>query len=226
MRVSHVVTSTERPLSMVMSTSRRRSVVVGSVAALALALGVASEADAAAAPISAPHLSATSALRSLGALGLLTDLAIQRVLVSDQVAASKFGTGTPIDDPVREQQELDQVRQRSIGLGLDPNATVRFFANQINASKIVQRGLFQRWSARPSEAPTTRPDLGKIRTQLDQLTTELLQQLNATQHIRRSTLPCSIQRGEARVSGEIINRLDALHRRAVDVAVQSVCSPQ
>jgi chorismate mutase len=209
---------------MVMSTSRRRSVVVGSVAALALALGVASEADAAAAP--APHLSATSALRSLGALGPLTDLAIQRVLVSDQVAASKFGTGTPIDDPVREQQELDQVRQSSIGLGLDPNATVRFFADQINASKIVQRGLFQRWSARPSEAPTTRPDLGKIRTQLDQLTTELLQQLNATQHIRRSTLPCSIQRGEARVSGEIINRLDALHRRAVDVAVQSVCSPQ
>jgi hypothetical protein len=30
---------------------------------------------------------------------------------------------------------------------------------------------------------------------------------------------------EARVSGEILNRLDGLHRHALAVALESVCSP-
>lgn len=64
---------------------------------------------------------------SVGAFGPLTDLAIDRLLVGDQVAAAKFGTGRPIDDPVREQQLLSQVRQAAGALGIDQAVAVRFF---------------------------------------------------------------------------------------------------
>lgn len=67
------------------------------------------------------------------------------------MAASKFGTGSPIDDPAREQQVLGQVRDQATALGLDPEVAAVFFRDQITASKVVQRGLFDRWTAHPRE---------------------------------------------------------------------------
>jgi chorismate mutase len=148
------------------------------------------------------------------------------LLVSDQVAASKFGTGQPIDDPAREQQELSQVRQQAVALGIGPTATVQFFRDQIAASKIVQRGLFRLWTAHPHLAPATRPDLGTIRQELGQLTTQILRQLQSTQDIRRRIPLCRAQLLEDQWSGEITNHLDSLHRHALDVALKSVCSPR
>lgn len=161
--------------------------------------------------------------RSLGPLGPLTDLVIQRLLISDQVAAAKFGTGLPIDDPVREQQELASVRQSAVSLGIDPDATVGFFQQQITASKVVQQGLFDRWTAHPDQAPTTRPDLGTIRGELDQLTTELLAQLVAQKSLLSRTFECGIDLGLADVTGEALNHLDALHRDALQVALSQTC---
>jgi len=158
-------------------------------------------------------------------LGPLTDLVIQRLLVSDQVAASKFGTSTPIDDPVREQQELTTIKRAALAMGLDPAATVQFFQAQITASKIVQRGLLQRWTARPDLAPTSRPGLNAIRTQLDQITTGVLQQLKATQGFREKARPCTIALTSAHLSGEERNHLDTVHRQALSAALQSTCSP-
>lgn len=162
--------------------------------------------------------------RSLGPLGPLTDLVIQRLQVSDEVAAAKFGTGQPIDDPVREKQELDAVRQSAVSLGISPDATVSFFAQQISASKVVQQGLFDRWTAHPDQAPTSRPDLGKIRVELDQLTTELLQQLVAQQPVLSHEFGCRIDLGLADATGELFHHLDTLHRRALQVALSGTCS--
>lgn len=94
--------------------------------------------------------------------------------MGDLVAASKFGTDKPIDDPARAQVVLDQVRASAVRLGIDPEEAAVFFRDQIEASKVVQRGLFARWSAYPAEAPTTRPDLNEIRLTIDKLTTDLL----------------------------------------------------
>jgi chorismate mutase-like protein len=162
--------------------------------------------------------------RSLGPLGPLTDLVIQRLLVGDQVAAAKFGTGQPIDDPVREKQELAAVRQSAISLGLNPDAAVTFFQQQINASKVVQQGLFDRWTAHPDQAPTSRPDLGTIRTELDQLTTELLQQLVAQQPVLSHEFGCWIDLGLADATGEFLSHVDALHRHALQVALLETCT--
>lgn len=183
------------------------------------------QADAAGAPVNAE--SSTDALqpgRSLGRLGQLTDLVIQRLRVSDDVAASKFGTGSPIDDPAREQQVLEQVRNQAGDLGLDPVSATAFFQDQITASKVVQKGLFARWAAHPQEAPTTRPDLGQIRTRLDQLTADLLRELKATVRLRDEPTTCTVQLAVAAGSGAVLERLDALHRQALTGAVHSVCA--
>lgn len=157
-----------------------------------------------------------------GPLGRLTEVVIQRLRIGDQVAAAKFGTGRPIDDPVREGQELAQVRQDAVALGIDPDATARFFQDQITASKVVQRGLFALWTERPELAPVLRPDLTAIRTGLDALTTELLGQLVRVRDVQQGPM-CRIRLAEARMAGEMFQRLDRLHRRALSVALASVC---
>src|SRR4051812_32113474 len=59
---------------------------------------------------------------SLGPLGPLVDRLVDRLEVADDVAAAKFGTDRPIDDPVRERQLLDQVRADAGELGLNPDS--------------------------------------------------------------------------------------------------------
>jgi chorismate mutase len=160
---------------------------------------------------------------SLSRLSPLTDIVVRRLLISDEVAASKFGTPKPIDDPVREQQELEKVRRRAAALDLDPHATVQFFEDQIKASKVVQEGDFTRWTAHPEEAPTTRPSLDQIRAELDELTTELLDELKTTQQLRGLPLSCSVQLRIATQIADVFDGLDPLHRHALDIATQSVC---
>jgi chorismate mutase len=102
-----------------------------------------------------------------------------------------------------------------MSFGINPDAAVSFFQQQINASKVVQRGLFDRWTAHPDQAPTSRPDLSKIRTELDQLTTELLQQLVAQEPVLSHHFGCRIDPGLADATGELLSHLDALHRHAL-----------
>jgi chorismate mutase len=165
-------------------------------------------------------------VKPLGRLGSLADLVIERIRVSDDVAASKFGTDSPIEDPEREQQVLEQVREQAGAVGVDPDAAVAFFQDQITASKVVQKGLFARWTAHPEEAPTTRPDLGQIREQLNQLTTDLLHELKATEELRDKPAACTVQLALAAGSGAVLERLDTLHRQALRTATDSVCTSE
>ncbi|MEU0515048.1 chorismate mutase [Amycolatopsis sp. NPDC006125] len=205
----------------------KHSRVARGVAVTALTVaGAMSVTVAPATAASTPVNGALASHKALGRLGALTDLVVERLRVSDDVAAAKFGTDSPIDDPAREQQVLDQVRQQAGTLGLDPESAAAFFRDQITASKVVQSGLFARWTAHPDEAPTTRPDLGQIRTRLDRLTTDLLGQLKATEEVRGSRVPCTVQLALATGSATVLERLDALHRQALGTAVHSVCTDE
>lgn len=195
----------------------RRLALLGPVLVAVLTIG---QPAALATPVVPPE---AVGVEAAGRLGGLTELVIQRLLVGDLVAASKFGTGKPIEDPVREQQVLDAVRRQAGPLGLDPAATVRFFQDQITASKQVQRGLFDYWTRHPDRAPTTRPDLNLIRQRLDELTTGLLAELVSTKDVRRPDARCRIELAAARFTGAIEHRLDRLHRRALDTGSQSIC---
>ena len=163
--------------------------------------------------------------KPLGALGPLTDLVIQRILVSDDVAAAKFGTDSPIEDPVREAQVLEQVHTQAEASGVNPDDAVAFFRDQITASKAVQKGLFARWTAHPEQAPTTRPNLAPIREPFDRLTTALLQELKDTQVLREKPVACTVQLALASGSGAVLEHLDTLHRQALGTATHSVCRP-
>jgi chorismate mutase-like protein len=159
----------------------------------------------------------------IGEFGPLVDLAVQRILVSDEVAASKFYTCTPVEDPLRERQVLAEAGRRSAEMGLDREATITFFRSQIEASKAVQRGLLARWRAHPDQAPATSPDLDAIRARLDELADQLLEQLRSTQTVRRSTRGCSTRLFDARTPVAAAHHLDALHLRALDMVTESVC---
>lgn len=187
-------------------TTLRRAVVLGTMVMAALILGVEPQSFA------GPARPAATGSAAPGAVGVLTDLVISRLLLGDQVAAAKFGTGLPITDAVREQAELAIIRREAAALGLDEQAAVAFFTDQITASKIVQQGLIRRWTASPESAPAVRPDLGTVRAELDRLTNRLLHQLRAVE----------LDGGPDRVAGPISNGLDPLHRDALRVALQRV----
>jgi chorismate mutase len=150
---------------------------------------------------------------------------IERLFVSGQVAAAKLGTSQHIADPAREQQQLTQVRQDARKRGIDPDAAVAFFQDQIIAGKIVQEGLFQRWIEHAEQAPTIRSDLGRIRHQLDGIATAIMQQLAAIQAFRHPPPFRPARRLETLVPVDALNHLDDLERRALTVALHSVCCP-
>jgi chorismate mutase len=109
------------------------------------------------------------------AVASLTSLTKQRLLLGEKVAAAKYGTGQPIEDPEREAMLLHDVAERSERIGLDPAVSTCYFRNQIEASKRLQRRLYARWRTCPDARPRRRPDLAtEVRPELDHLTREIL----------------------------------------------------
>lgn len=157
------------------------------------------------------------------AIARLVDLAAARIAIADTVAAAKWGTHGSIDDPAREQVVLDAAAQGAADRGIDPAITATVFRDQIEASKVVQYGLFSQWSAVPEDAPTETPDLAAIRPQLDAITGGLLDGLAATQDLRADG-SCGAALRSARHDVERARTFDALHHRALGRALRSVCS--
>ncbi|SDC62546.1 chorismate mutase [Actinokineospora iranica] len=153
----------------------------------------------------------------------LADVSAERVQIANLVAAAKFGTPAPIDDPAREQVVLDTAARRAAELGVDPALAVRVFRDQIEASKLVQRALHARWTAHPDEAPAERPDLEtEVRPRLDRITEQILRHLRDTEPLRAS--PTCLR---ALVVGyrvvESARRLDHLQELALGRALLSIC---
>jgi chorismate mutase-like protein len=144
-------------------------------------------------------------------LGSLVDLAAQRILVSDEVAATKFRSGAPVEDLFREGQVLAEAGRRAVQLGLDQELAIHFVRSQIYASKIVQCGLLARWQAHPEDAPCIAPDLPSIRERLDKLDEQLLEQLrrmrathrlaSLCRHLREVRNPVATARSSSRPNG-------------------------
>lgn len=155
----------------------------------------------------------------------LVGLAAERILLADKVAAAKFGTSTPIEDPVREQQVLDRAAELAGEAGIDVPETVEFFRAQIEMSKLVQRGLYDRWTQHPELAPTDRPDLAtEVRPALDRITVAFIDHLAATEDLRSPTPRCTISLVIAEARTDLRYRLDRLHERALHGAIKPLCT--
>lgn len=168
---------------------------------------------------------AATPARSTDGLTPVVGLAAERMLLADKVAAAKFGTTTPIEDPVREQQVLDQAAALAAEAGIDVPDTVQFFRAQIEMSKLVQRGLYDRWTRHPELAPTERPDLAtEVRPTLDRITVEFIGQLAATEDLRGPTPRCTVSLVLAEARTDHRYGLDRLHERALRGVIGPLCA--
>ncbi|WP_323179608.1 chorismate mutase [Streptomyces sp. NBC_01016] len=202
------------------STAARCLVTLGAATALTLG-GAALPASAAPA---APATASQTAHANPRALAAITSLATERLALADKVAAAKYGTDAPIDDPAREQQILEDVAKRSADLGIDPAFTKSVFRDQIEANKVVQRGLYARWDAHPEQRPTERPDLAtEVRPQLDRITTRLLDALREVAPVRTSPA-CGPLLTAAALHDAHARGFDVLHLKGLARALPSVCA--
>ncbi|MFF8901250.1 chorismate mutase [Streptomyces lydicus] len=203
---------------------RRTLTAVAAATLLFTAAGAAAAAPAARhVPSPAATLHAPSAASHHGGLRALAALSAERLATGDLVAAAKWGTGSPIDDPAREQQVLDAVAEQARQLGADPGVTVRVFRDQIEANKIVQRGLHRLWAADPTKAPAERPDLTEVRKEINRINTALVQALASTPQAR-SAPSCHPRLTAAAVRVRHEHHLDTLHTLALARSLRSVCA--
>jgi chorismate mutase len=149
-------------------------------------------------------------------------LSAERLATADLVAAAKWGTDSPIDDPAREQQVLDSVAAQAQQAGADPDEVRRVFRDQIEANKLVQHGLYRRWTAHPDEAPTTKPDLGVVRQKINRINTDLVTALADSAPLRTAHT-CEPELALAVVEVHHEQHADLLHTGALVRSLASVC---
>jgi chorismate mutase len=97
---------------------------------------------------------------------ILLSLVVRRLAVAETVAAAKWSSDAPVEDRDREAVVLTAAVARARRAGIDATFVCRFMAAQIEASKIVQRGLLTRWRDEPGSAPIFRPELSGVRLRL------------------------------------------------------------
>jgi chorismate mutase len=136
----------------------------------------------------------------------LLALVVRRLAVAETVAAAKWSSGRPVEDRAREAVVLAAAAARARRAGMDATFVRRVIAAQIEASKIVQRGLLARWRDEPGSAPTSRPELSGVRPILDVIDEELVVALAA---------PWSPKT----VQGRALKDPDGLRRRALACAL-------
>ncbi|UQA96783.1 gamma subclass chorismate mutase AroQ [Streptomyces halobius] len=209
---------------MQLTASTRRVLIAGATATV-LFTGAYGTAGAVAPPSATPVAKAVatgSAHSPYARLRPLAALSAERLAIGDLVAAAKWGSGAPIDAPARERQVLDAVAEQARELGADPVVTVRIFRDQIEASKVVQRGLHRRWDADPSQAPAERPDLDEVRREVNRLNGELVRAIAGSVRARYAP-SCGPVLTAAAVRVRYERRLDGLHAVALARSLRSVC---
>jgi chorismate mutase len=117
----------------------------------------------------------------------LVETSAQRLAIAEQVALAKWDSGAPVEDSAREAQVIMGAAKAGEAMGLDREAVSNFFRAQIEANKLVQYALVAEWR-RAGKAPAHKPVNLKdtIRPELDQLGTQLLEELAKTKALRES----------------------------------------
>jgi chorismate mutase len=155
----------------------------------------------------------------------LIDAVSVRLTIADQVALIKWDTGKPIEDLRREQAVIAAAVQHAAGYRLSETYAAAFFADQIEANKLIQYGLLADWHRSGSAPEGPRTDLQTtIRPQLDALDTRLLQALSAAASLR-SAPDCMNALARSAHAYAIEHDYDPLHALALDRALARVCMP-
>ncbi|MGU3294569.1 gamma subclass chorismate mutase AroQ [Williamsia sp. M5A3_1d] len=162
---------------------------------------------------------AASPTPSVSGAGAIVAPVVERLVLADAVARSKWLTRGAIDDPVRERAVIDA----SVA-GVAPASTDRVRAvvrDQIEASKTVQRALFAEWRAAPWTAPRVEPDLSVTRSRITDLTTAIVVRL--TDRDMRDP-SCRADVASATVRAVADRRLTPLQTVSLVQAERSLCA--
>jgi chorismate mutase len=159
-----------------------------------------------------------------GALRKLIELVVQRLTLAHDVAAVKYANGQPIDDSAREEEILRAVASAPEVSASYRQTEIQFFRDQIEANKVIQRGLYQRWHAHPEEVPDGSPGLAEeLRPQLDRITAQIMLQFESVAQMPRVSLGDVADLVDERLSTEASARqLPRLHRSAALFAMRSL----
>ncbi|MFF4404817.1 chorismate mutase [Streptomyces sp. NPDC001262] len=153
----------------------------------------------------------------------LARLAAERVMTADLVAASKWISGAPVNDPAREEQVLRDMDAKAQELGIDRPTVQRVFKDQMEANKLVQYALHDRWRDNPEDAPTTAPDLSEIRDRINRINGELLTAIGEAAPVL-SAPQCHAVRDRATDTVAEEEQLDPLHTQGLRRALAGLCT--
>ena len=117
----------------------------------------------------------STAAPSTANLETLLDAIERRLDLAEAVALHKWDRGQPVQAVERERQVLTSARQAATAYQLDPARAEAFFADQIEASKLLQYYLLDSWHRERQAPDRPRRDLGQdVRPTLDRLQAQLL----------------------------------------------------
>ncbi len=112
----------------------------------------------------------------------------RRLSLAQEVAFAKWKTGTPVEDPPREERVIASAVTEGKTEGLDPAVVSRFFRAQIEANKVVQSSLLSTWHSAGKAPDHQTQDLATtIRPQLDEIQKQLIEELVTTAPVRASS---------------------------------------
>jgi chorismate mutase len=153
----------------------------------------------------------------------LVDAAAQRLQVTESVAAFKWNSHGPIEDPSRVQQELTKLAGDASAQHIDPNYVTQIFGDQINATEAIEYSRFADWKLDPGHAPAGAPDLSASRSAIDALNQTMLTQVVVNWDLLHSPV-CTAQLNAARSDVIGARQLDTLYQQALALATRSYCA--
>lgn len=162
-------------------------------------------------------------------LDRLVALVADRLDTADTVAAVKWaaaareGTEPVIDDPARETRIYEAMARLGAERGLPEPWVRQVFAGQIEANKIVQRGLVERWRAGLAAAPVPTTDLAGVRPVIDRANVEIVEQL-AAHRAELSAPGCATDLAESVLDTMPARNGDAVYRVALVRASFGLCA--
>lgn len=154
----------------------------------------------------------------------LVDAAAQRLAIAEPVAAAKWTTRTPIEDPSRVQQQLAALAADAAAHNVDPDYVTRVFADQIGATEALEYQHFAQWKLDPASIPVAAPDLSTSRAVADDLNGVMLGEIRL-QWAALHSPECAGRLEAARREASSQRQLDAVYRRALSFATRSYCAP-
>jgi chorismate mutase len=154
----------------------------------------------------------------------LVDAAAQRLETAEPVAATKWSTKDPVEDPQRVQKVLTAVSADAAGRGIDPDDVTQIFTDQINATEAIEYTRFAQWKFDPAGAPGTAPDLSASRATIDRLNKVMVEQLAAVWPLLHS-FDCAGRLDDAKSTVIDARGLDPLYQQALSFVTRSYCHP-